>query len=436
MPVAVVIGTQWGDEGKGKIVDFYASESDVIIRFCGGANAGHTIVSGGKKFKFHHIPSGILYPSKTNVIGNGTVIDPKKLLEELSLLKSEGVSPNLVISPRAHVVMPYHFLLDGAEEEKKGALAAGTTKRGIGPCYSDKAARFGIRMGELLDSEYFREKLRTMHALKSKTLHEIYGVKLDRTEQQIFDEYSRYAKQLSPFVKDTSELLFFALSGKKKILLEGAQATMLDIDHGMYPFGTSSNTTAGGACTGSGIGPTAIDEVVGVVKVYTSRVGSGPLPTELFDSVGDSIRDKGGEYGTTTGRPRRIGWLDLTTLRYAALVNGLTGLAFTRVDTLSGQKTVKICTHYELNGKKLSMPPVSCKEIEKCKPIYKEFAGWEDVGEDGWAKCAKGGFASLPKEARAYLDFISKEIGVPIYAVGVGPGREHTIVLKDVFKRK
>ncbi|MFA6489463.1 MAG: adenylosuccinate synthase [Candidatus Micrarchaeia archaeon] len=436
MPVAVVVGAQWGDEGKGKIVDFYAEQSDLVIRFCGGANAGHTIVSGGKKFKFHHIPSGILYSDKINIIGNGTVIDPKKLLEEIEGVKAAGYKPNLAISPRAHVVLPYHFILDGAEETKKGGLAAGTTKRGIGPCYSDKAARFGIRIGELLDSEYFRQKLHMMHGLKAKLITDVYGMKLDKTEQQIFDEYSDYAKKLSPYVKDTTEIVAGALAKKKKILLEGAQATMLDIDHGMYPFNTSSNTTAGGACTGSGIGPTAVSEVVGVVKCYTSRVGAGPLPTELFDAVGDSIREKGGEYGTTTGRPRRIGWLDLTTLRYAALVNGLTGLAFTRLDTLSGQKTVKICTHYEMNGKKLLMPPASYKEIEKCKAIYKEFSGWEDIGDAGWAKAAKEGFASLPAAAKAYLEFVSKEVGVPIYAVGVGPGRDSTIVLKDVFKKK
>ncbi len=436
MAVTVVVGTQWGDEGKGKIVDFYAEQSDLVIRFCGGANAGHTIVSGGKKFKFHHIPSGILYPGKINIIGNGTVIDPKKLLEEIDGIKAAGYKPNLAISPRAHVVLPYHFLLDGAEEERKGGLAAGTTKRGIGPCYSDKAARFGIRIGELLDPEYFKQKLHTMHALKEKLITGVYGLKLEKSEQQIFDEYTAYAQKLLPYIKDTTEITADALAKNKKILLEGAQATMLDIDHGMYPFGTSSNTTAGGACTGAGIGPTAIDEVVGVVKCYTSRVGSGPLPTELFDAVGDSIREKGGEYGTTTGRPRRIGWLDLTTLRYATLVNGLTGLAFTRLDTLSGQKTAKICTHYELNGKKLSMPPASYKDIGKCKPIYKEFAGWEDLGDAGWAAAAKKGFESLPKEAKAYLKFVSSETGVPIYAVGVGPGRESTIVLKDVFKRK
>ncbi|MFA6214216.1 MAG: adenylosuccinate synthase, partial [Candidatus Micrarchaeia archaeon] len=347
MAFAIVVGAQWGDEGKGKVVDCYASRADIVVRFNGGANAGHTIVSGGKKFAFHHIPSGVLYPEKINIVGNGVVLEPKKFFEELSQLDGVGITPNIKISPRCHLVMPYHLALDGAEEGRKGALAAGTTKRGIGPCYSDKAARFGIRVGELLQPALFREKLHTMHTLKVKLLKEVYGVDFKQGEDEIYGQYMEYAKRLAPFVADTGEILGDALAKKKKVLFEGAQATMLDIDHGMYPFGTSSNTSAGGACTGSGIGPTAIDEVVGVVKVYTSRVGSGPLPTEIDDDVAKYIRDKGGEYGTTTGRPRRIGWLDLPTIRYAARVNGLTGLAFTRLDTLSGVKKVKVCTHYE-----------------------------------------------------------------------------------------
>lgn len=436
MPVVVVVGAQWGDEGKGKIVDYYASQADMVVRYCGGANAGHTIVHNGKKYKFHHIPSGILYPKATNIIGNGTVVDPKKLLEEIETLKQSGIKPNLVISPRAHVVMPYHFVLDGAEEAKKGGLAAGTTKRGIGPAYADKAARFGIRISELLDPPMFKQKLHTMHVLESRIIEGVYGMHFAQTEEEICLQYSAYAKQLAPYVDDTFELIGNALSKKKKILLEGAQATMLDIDHGMYPFGTSSNTTAGGACTGSGIGPTAIDEVVGVVKVYTSRVGSGPLPTELLDATGNAIRDKGGEYGTTTGRPRRIGWLDLMTLRYAAQVNGLTGLAFTRLDTLSGFDKIKICTHYTCGSKKVSSTPAAYKEIEACTPSYREFPGWKDLGDSGWKAVAKNGYKSLPKEARAYLEFVSREVKVPIYIIGVGPGREDAIVLKDVFKRK
>ncbi len=436
MPVTVVVGTQWGDEGKGKIVDYYSSRADMVIRFCGGANAGHTIVLGGKKFKFHHLPSGVLYKQTTNILGNGMAIDPKKLIEEIDQLVPLGFHPKIIISPRAHVVLPYHFVLDGAEEEKKGALAAGTTKRGIGPCYSDKAARFGIRFSEFIQPHLFREKLRTMHQLKMRIIEGVYGMHFAKTEDDIYREYLAYAQRLAPYVKDTTELIHGAIEKKKKILLEGAQGTMLDIDHGMYPFGTSSNTTAGGASTGSGIGPTLINEVVGVVKVYTSRVGTGPVPTELIDATGQSIRDKGGEYGTTTGRPRRIGWLDLMTLRYATHVNGLTGLAFTRVDTLSGLDKLKVCTHYSCSGKKIATTPSSPAQLSACTAVYKSFPGWKDIGEAGWKETAKKGYKSLPKEARAYLEFVSKSVGVPIYLVSVGPGREDTIILKDVFKRK
>ncbi|MCX6771480.1 MAG: adenylosuccinate synthase [Candidatus Micrarchaeota archaeon] len=436
MTFAIVVGTQWGDEGKGKVVDYYAAQADIVVRYCGGANAGHTIVSGGRKFAFHHVPSGVLYPEKINIIGNGVVLEPKKFFEELGQLDAVGIKPNIKISPRVHLVMPYHVAQDGAEEGRKGALAAGTTKRGIGPCYSDKAARFGIRVGELLQPELFREKLHTMHTLKVKLLKEVYGVDFTQSEDEICKLYTEYGKRLAPFVADTGEILSDALSKKKQVLFEGAQATMLDIDHGMYPFGTSSNTSAGGACTGSGIGPTAIDEVIGVVKVYTSRVGAGPLPTELNDATGQAIRDKGGEYGTTTGRPRRIGWLDLPTLRYAAHVNGLTGLAFTRLDTLSGMQKVQVCTHYELDGKKLLIPPASYTDIARCRPIYKSFAGWDDIGADKWRACAKGGMKSLPARAQAYLKFISGEVRVPIYVIGVGAGREDTIVLKEVFSKK
>ena len=436
MPVAVVVGAQWGDEGKGKIVDFYASHADVVIRFCGGANAGHTIVVNGKKFKLHHIPSGVLYPGKTNVLGNGMVIDPKKLLDEIAKLKEAGVSPSLAISPRAHVVMPYHFILDGAEEEKKGGLAAGTTKRGIGPAYEDKAARFGIRISELLEPELFRQKLHTMHQLKSRVIEGAYGMHFKQSEEDICREYLSYASQLRPYVSDTMELIHGAIAKKKKVLLEGAQGTMIDIDHGLYPFGTSSNTSAGGACTGAGIGPTLIDEVVGVVKVYTSRVGAGPIPTEISDKTADAIRNKGGEFGTTTGRPRRIGWLDIVTLKHAAQVNGMTGIAFTRIDTLSGLDKVKACTHYLLDGKKITSQRASYTVLSRCKPVYREFSGWKDPGEAEWKRIARKGYRALPKEARSYLEFISKSIGVPIYVVSVGPGREDTIVLKDVFGRK
>ncbi len=434
MAVAVVIGAQWGDEGKGKIVDYYASKADFIARFCGGANAGHTIVVKGKKFKFNLIPSGALYPDKMNVIGNGCVVDPKRLLEEIDIVKKEGFAPSLIVSGRAHVVMPYHFELDSAEEESKGMLAAGTTRRGIGPCYSDKAARFGIRVADILSERTLSGRLTKLHELKVKQLA-IYGKRFTGTYEQVLEQYLEYGKKLAPYVGDSTFALGRAVADKKNVLLEGAQGSMLDIDHGLYPYGTSSNTTAGGACTGTGIGPHAINEVVGVVKCYTSRVGSGPLPTELFDKIGDGIRDKGGEYGTVTKRPRRIGWLDLVTLRYSSWVNGFTGLAFTRLDTLAGFSELKICTHYELEGKQVEFMPQAPEEFSKCKPVYKQMKDWKDMGEAGWRALAKKGYTSLPKEAREYMEFVSKSLAVPIYVVGVGPGREDTIVLKDVFKK-
>lgn len=434
MTVAAVIGAQWGDEGKGKIVDYYARKADFIVRFCGGANAGHTIVLNGRKFKFNLMPSGALYPGKLNVIGNGCVVDPKRLLEEIEIVKREGHEPSLMVSGRAHVVLPYHFELDGAEEESKGQLAAGTTRRGIGPCYSDKAARFGIRVADLLSEKTLGGRLSKLHELKAKQLS-IYGKKFALSYEQVLEQYLGYGKKLAPYVGDSTLALGQAVAKKKNVLLEGAQGAMLDIDHGLYPYGTSSNTTAGGACTGTGIGPTRIDEVVGVVKVYTSRVGSGPLPTELFDKTGNGIRDKGGEYGTVTKRPRRIGWLDLVTLRYSAWVNGFTGLAFTRLDTLAGFSELKICTHYELEGKQVEFMPQTPEEFSKCKPAYNAMNGWKDIGEEGWRAIAKKGYSSLPKEAREYMGFVSKSLSVPIYVVGVGPGREDTIVLKDVFKK-
>ncbi|MEM4554579.1 MAG: adenylosuccinate synthase [Candidatus Anstonellaceae archaeon] len=432
MGIAAIVGAQWGDEGKGKVVDFYASKAHIVVRFNGGANAGHTIVHKGTKYKFHHLPSGSLYKGKVNIIGNGMVVDPKKLLEEIEQVKACG--SKLMISPRAHVVLPYHFFLDGAEEEAKGWLAAGTTKRGIGPCYSDKAARIGIRMGEFVNPEIFKQKLRLLHTLKTAMLQHVYNKDFPYSEEQIFLQYSEYASRLAKYVQDPIPFLQKAIQAKRNILLEGAQATMLDIDFGLYPFGTSSSTTAAGACIGSGIPPSQINHVIGVVKLYTSRVGSGPLPTEITDSTADFIRNKGGEFGTTTGRPRRVGWLDLVTLRFAAAVNGFTGLALTRLDTLSDVKNVKVCTHYLFKGKKLLFPPSSYWELSECKPVYAEFDGWEDLGPKGWSSVARKGFFALPKNAREYLTFISRSLGIPIVFVGVGESRQDAIVLKEIFK--
>jgi len=429
----VIVGAQWGDEGKGKIVDHYAKEAEVIVRFCGGANAGHTVVHAGKKYKFNLLPSGVLHSNKTNILGNGTVIEPEKLLAELAELKECGITPNLVISPKAHVVLPIHKDIDAAEEEHKQGSAAGTTRRGIGPTYADKAGRFGLRFEEFCDEETLREKLPKLLHLKERMLG-IYGKSPTQTAEQTLSQYISYSKECRKYLADAALILNDALSKRKNVLFEGAQATMLDIDHGFYPYCTSSNTTAGGACTGSGAGPTAINEVIGVVKVYTSRVGEGPVPSEIFDSTAEKIRERGGEFGTVTKRPRRIGWLDLVTLRYSKMVNSLSGLAFTRLDTLAGFPKVKICVAYEIEGKKTTHMPLTSQDFALCTPVYKEFAGWEDLGA-GWDKCAGNSLEKLPKNARTYLEFISKELATPIYFVGVGPSREHAIVLKDVFAK-
>lgn len=436
MAVVAVVGAQWGDEGKGKIVDYLAEKADVIARFNGGANAGHSVEVGGKKFKFHQMPSGALYKGKQVVMGNGMVLDPKLVLEEIELVKGETqAEPNLIISGRAHVVLPYHFALDGIEEEKKGKLAAGTTKRGIGPCYSDKAARFGIRIADLLDKKSLKEKIKTIHSLKTKTIEQVYGGKFEQKEEEIYKAYSDYGVKLAKYAGDCSSAINSAIAAKKSILLEGAQGTMLDIDHGLYPFGTSSSTTAGGAATGTGIGPGKINEVVGVVKAYTSRVGSGPLPTEITDATAQKIRDKGGEYGTTTGRPRRIGWLDVVALKYARDVNGLTGLAFTRIDTFAGVSPVKLCIAYELDGKRITAMPQTAEELARCKPVYEEMPGWKDLKPEEWRKICIRGYYAVPDEPKNYMKRISEYLGVPIYIVSVGPGREDTIVIKDVFAK-
>jgi len=433
MPAAVVVGTQWGDEGKGKIIDYLSEKADFVVRFCGGANAGHTIVYQGKKYAFHQLPSGVLYPAKKVAMGNGMVVDPKIVLSELEKLKQDGVTPELLISNRAHLVLPYHYELDGLQEEKKGKYKAGTTKKGIGPCYSDKAARFGIRVGDLLELDSLKNKMHTVHELKTKLLKEVYGKEFERSEDEVYQEFVGYAEKLKPFIADVGVELNDALDEGKKVLFEGAQGTMLCIDHGLYPYGTSSDTSAGGASTGTGVGPSKIDEVVGVVKVYTSRVGVGPVPTELFDETGDKIRERGHEFGTTTGRPRRIGWLDLVTLKHAARVNGLTGIAFTRVDTLASVPELKVCVAYELDGKEITRTPATPEEYARCKPVYKDFKGWEDVGEEKWREIAGKGFEALPKEAQEYLTFVAGFLKLPIYIVSVGPGREDTMVLKQVF---
>ena len=424
MATRVVIGTQWGDEGNGKYIDMLAKESDIVVRFSGGNNAGHTIVADGVKYALHLIPSGILHKGKTCIIGNGVVVDPAVLLQEIDELNSKGVDTSkLLISDRAHVIMPYHKALDELMEKSRGNNSLGTTKRGIGPAYSDKAERCGIRMCDLIDKEEFSKKVRENLKVKNLIIEKVYGGEKFSAEE-IIEEYSKYADRLKEFVVDTNDVLFNAIDNNKNILFEGAQATFLDLDFGTYPFVTSSNPVAGGVCTGAGVGPMYIDEVYGVMKAYTTRVGSGPFPTEQNNEIGDMIRELGHEYGTTTGRPRRCGWLDLVMLKYAAKVNGLTALAINHVDTIGKLPKIKLCKAYIKDGVEIRNFPASLKELAKCEPVYEEFDNWdEDI-----SNVRK--FEDLPSNAKKYLKRIEEIVGVKIKFIGVGKDREQTIVVE------
>ncbi|MEM3399978.1 MAG: adenylosuccinate synthase [Candidatus Micrarchaeia archaeon] len=431
MPSAVIVGMQWGDEGKGKVVDFYASEAHAVVRFNGGNNAGHTVVVGGKKYKLHLMPSGAIQRKRV-IIGNGVVVDPEVLLHEIEMLNKEGLEPDLLISDRAHVILPQHKRLDAAYEKLKGRLAAGTTGRGIGPCYADKAARLGIRMCEFVD-DGFKKRFSILHKFHNAVLIAL-GEKTDKEEKVLIERYASYAEKLKKYVGDARYEIERDLKDGKNVLFEGAQGTMLDVDFGLYPFGTSSNTTAGGACTGTGIPPNLIDEVIGVVKAYTSRVGEGPLPTELKDETGERIREIGQEFGTTTGRARRCGWLDCITLQYAAKVNGITGIAITKLDVLAGMNKIKVCIAYECDGEEIKEQPTSVDVFARCRPIYDEFKGWKQLKETEWNMLTKKGYDELPGEMREYVEYISKVCNAPIYMVSVGAGRERTFVLRTAFR--
>ena len=427
MSSVVVMGTQWGDEGKGKIVDYLAEKADVVVRYQGGSNAGHTVVVNGQEFKLRLLPSGILYNGKMCIVGNGVVVDPQVMLEEIRGMKAKGVDASgLKISNRAHVVMPYHRLLDEAEEKYRGDNKIGTTKRGIGPCYMDQNARTGIRVVDLMDEEEFSEKLKINIAAKNHLLQAVYGLE-GFDYEAVKQEYLAYAEELRPYVTDTMCVLNEALDNGAKVLFEGAQATMLDLDHGTYPYVTSSHPIAGGVCVGAGIGPTRINTVVGVVKAYTTRVGEGPFPTELLDADGDYIRNQGREFGTVTGRPRRCGWLDAAVVRYAGLLSGINYMAITRLDILDQMKTLKICTGYKYKGQLLKEFPASLKVLGQVEPIYKELPGWEQP-ISGIKR-----YEDLPVNARRYVEAISEATGIKIGIVSVGPGREQTIILKDMF---
>ncbi len=425
MPATIVVGTQWGDEGKGRIIDNLAEKSQMVVRFQGGNNAGHTIVNSAGEFKFHLVPSGILYPQVTAVIGNGVVIDPRVLCREIDALKARGFDcAKLRISGNAHMIMPYHVLLDAAHETQLGRRKIGTTRRGIGPAYTDKAARLGIRVQDLTDKKILRQKLDTAIGEKNDLLEKVYNSPgVDPFE--VMEQYAGYADKLSPYIADTSLLIDKSLKRGERVLFEGAQGTMLDIDHGTYPFVTSSNPIAGAACVGAGVGPTAIDEVIGVCKAYTTRVGEGPFPTELSGTLGDHFVNRGAEFGTTTGRQRRCGWLDLVVLKYAVRLNGLTGLAITKLDVLSGLDQINVCSMYEYNHggalKNYTDFPPHQSIFYHCRPVYQNLPGWnEDIS-------GARRLADLPVEARDYLDLIAAEAGVPIKIVSVGPGRDEVV---------
>jgi adenylosuccinate synthase len=427
MSTVVVVGSQWGDEGKGKITDFLAESAEVVARYQGGNNAGHTILIEDKKYKLHLIPSGIFYTDKVCVIGNGMVINPAALIEEINYIHDNGFSTkNLKISDRAHLIMPYHLLLDGLDEDRKGANKIGTTRKGIGPCYMDKAARNGIRIADLMDADEFERKLRHLVAEKNTLIEQVYGAKgLDA--DSILTEYLGYAEFLRPYVTDTSVVLNDVIDQGKRVLFEGAQGVMLDIDQGTYPFVTSSNPTAGGVCIGSGVGPTKIHQIIGVAKAYTTRVGDGPFPTELNNETGDWIREKGNEYGTTTGRPRRVGWFDSVVLRHARRVSGITGLSLNSIDVLSGLETVKICTHYEYRGEKIDYYPASLKMLSECTAVYEELPGWsEDISK------AKS-LDDLPETARHYVERVSQLSGIPISIFSVGRNRDQTNLVRPIY---
>jgi adenylosuccinate synthase len=424
----VIVGAQWGDEGKGKIVDFLSEKADVIARYQGGNNAGHTVVVNNEKFILHLIPSGILRKGKTCIIGNGVVVDPESLIEEIEKLKGRGVKidKNLLLSKNAHLIMPYHKAIDRESERCRGKKNIGTTGRGIGPAYADKMARRGIKVADLLHPQTFREKLSVNLPDINFTLEKRYGVSGFSIEY-IYREYMGYGKKLAAYIADTDIIINKMISQNRKVLFEGAQGTLLDIDHGTYPYVTSSSAVAGGVCTGLGIGPTKISKVIGIAKAYTTRVGSGPFPTEIKDSLGEEIREKGGEYGATTGRPRRCGWLDMVVLRHSARINGFTGIAITKLDVLDNINTIQICTSYKYKGKIYKEFPKEIGVIEGCIPLYEEVKGWSA------STAGITDFSKLPKTAKAYIKKIESLLRVEVQLISTGQKRDEIIQLKNLF---
>jgi len=427
MPVIAVIGAQWGDEGKGKIVDLLAEKAHMVVRFSGGSNAGHTVINPCGEFKMHLIPSGIFHREVTCIIGNGVVIDPAVFLEEVEALKSQDVSVDrLFVSDRAHLIMPYHLQLDALEEESRGSGAIGTTRRGIGPAYMDKVGRLGIRTGDLLERDAFLERLRLVLEQKNRILTRVYQAQ-PLVLEEIYEKYCHYGELLAPFIRETDLMVAEALERKEKVLLEGAQGTLLDVDFGTYPYVTSTTTMTGGACSGLGLSPLKLDGIAGVFKAYITRVGSGPMPTELLDKTGELIREHAHERGATTGRPRRCGWFDAVVGSFSARVNGFSSFILTRLDILSILPSIKICTAYRLEGKTLKSPPSSVAMLARCEPLYEELPGWQiDISDIRR-------FEDLPGEARTYVERLEELLNCPASIISVGERREQTIMVSELL---
>jgi len=427
MPVVAIVGAQWGDEGKGRVVDMLAQQAKVVVRFSGGDNAGHSVVNPHGEFKLHLIPSGIFYPGVVCIIGNGVAINPKVLIEEIDRLNERGVDTSqLFISDRAHLIMPYHLLLDGLEEEARGGKALGTTLKGIGPAFTDKIARLGIRAGDLLDKKALKERLGTVLEYKNVILTRVYGAKALSLDN-IYTQYCKYGERLAPHIRDTTVMLEEALGRREMVILEGAQGALLDPDFGTYPYTTSSSPLAGGACLGAGLSPTKLNRVLGVYKAYCSRVGSGPMPTELNDKTGDLIRERAHEYGTTTGRPRRCGWFDAVAARFSSRINGFTGAVVTRLDILDVLPRLKICVGYELEGKTIDYFPASITALARCRPVYEEVPGWQTPTTEIRS------FNQLPLEARQYISRLEELLACPVSLICVGPERAQAIEKTPIF---
>ncbi|MEE9199293.1 MAG: adenylosuccinate synthase [Dehalococcoidia bacterium] len=429
MPIIAIVGAQWGDEGKGKIVDLLARKANMVVRYSGGNNAGHTVLNDLGEFKLHLVPAGAFNPQAVCVIGNGVVINPQALLEEVQALEERGVNlkpgERLCISDRAHLIMPYHLLLDELEEKARGEKAIGTTRKGIGPAYMDKTARMGIRTGDLLDRESLKERLDYVMDHKNAVLTKLYGAPPLSTEE-VYQECCRMGERLGPYLRQTEVLIREAMDRGDTIIMEGAQGTLLDSDFGTYPYVTSSAPIAAGSALGAGISPAKIDSIIGVYKAYTTRVGSGPMPTEMFDSIGEQIRERAMEYGATTGRPRRCGWFDAVVGRYSTMVNGYTSMVLTRLDVLDELPAVKVCTAYRLNGTLLNHPPSSSADLYRCEPVYEELAGWRCSTREARA------FEDLPPEARFYVKRLEELVGCPVDLIAVGPRRDESIFVQPL----